>query len=89
MASLPHLTMKDARTIRVVTKKLRLNSKSLVQLEQAQKAGIAPQQAIANLLGIEEGEDAKAFLAARLTEGELEVITRFLGEAKDGSFLKD
>jgi hypothetical protein len=79
--------MKDAKTIRVITKKLRLNGKHLAELQEAQKQGVPTNQAIANLLGIKEGEDPKAFLEARLTDQELEVLRRILSNAKDGSFL--
>lgn len=85
--ALPHISMSDAKTIRVITKKLRLNASDLAQLQAAQKQGVPSNVAIANLLGIREGEDPKEFLEKRLTDQELEVLRRILSHAKDGSFL--
>lgn len=87
MAGLPHISMNDAKTIKVITKKLHFNNSSLMQLQAAQKAGISTEQAVANLLGLEDGQDPKSFIQERLTDTEYEVLKRILGSAKDGSFL--
>ena len=85
MAGLPAISLKDARTIKVITKKLRLNASKIGQLQAASKANIPADQAIANLLGIAPGEDPKEFIAKRLTPAEFEVLRRFLGNAIDGN----
>jgi hypothetical protein len=87
MASFPVLSFRDAKQIRVITKKLRLKSSDIAKLEEAQKAGVAPETAMANLLGMEEGENPKTYLASKLSEGEFQLVKRLLGQATDTSFL--
>jgi hypothetical protein len=79
----------DVLAIRSINKKLHFNAVKLAQLEDAQKQGVPANEALANLLGMSDGQDSKAYLRSKLNDHEYQVLKRFLGYSTDGSPLDD
>lgn len=86
--SLPITNKAQAMQIRVITKKLRLNAKHIAQLEAAKREGVPGVEALANVLGVQPGQDPVDFLRKRLSPREYEILANVLDLATDGNPLR-
>lgn len=71
--------------VKSITKKLNFSKRDVLYLNQAKSQGVEGATALANVLGVEPGQDPKAFLRGRLNDSEYELLTKIFDLATDGN----
>ena len=88
-AGLPQISKLDRIAIKSMQKKLHFSNRDLLGLQEAKAAGLTGAEALANLIGLPDGEDPKTFLQSKLNSHEYSVLKRVTSGAIDGSPLND
>lgn len=75
----------EIRQISSISKKLKLNTSKLPALMKARKEGKPEEEAMAELLDLPEGVDAKTYLRQTLNESEYEVLRGVIEKYTQGA----